>query len=243
MKRVLIAVSYATLGLLACYALTRRNRPGGEPEPEPEVKLKLKLKPEPRLKESDARPHLAPVAKVLGELTRTVPRQARDEGETRCQPPRTPDQTVTPSLWRGKLDEPLPIRDSTADFPDTGPHRPERFESLVRSVISQCAPQIDLRLLDCTEYPCIVYGARTGDLPESAVVDCPQWRTAFPDGTWFTADSFEVDGKQEGFVVFFPRPAEDRRSRALRRRIEDRLMGICDAYRQSWCDDIFVLLN
>jgi hypothetical protein len=241
MKRMLIAIGCTGIGALAGMWLGRELRRTPAPPPEPSREA--------------TGVRAAPTTRAMAPMViyqRMLEADARADAETvRVQAqgpaPAAPVMTARTEMTAHAqtLAEHLVPRevDRTAEFPDNDVDPPARFEPLVKRALQSCLPSVDLRYLDCEEYPCIVYAERTGSVSEAQLKECPEWRDAFPGGAWTHAGGIETDGGTQDIAVIFSRPPVDRQTVALRRRIEDRLMAMCEAHGQQGCGDIFVLLR
>jgi hypothetical protein len=126
-------------------------------------------------------------------------------------------------------------------FPDGGAHQPDEFPRLLSSLTRDCLRTLDLRDVDCTEYPCVAYAVRKTDAQQKAadVAGCPGWRSARLGTPTVFNDSIPTDGgKLDVTIIVGPQGA--RPSRALSRRIEDRLTAMCESYGLEDCEAISV---
>ncbi len=108
---------------------------------------------------------------------------------------------LTESTRKATQGDPLPWLDA---LPDS--YRPESFRSLVDEVLRDCASEMELANLDCSEPPCIVSIRHRGQSnPSLRIMGCPAWKRAFDAGVSMSNSMVDCpDGSQEGMLIMAP---------------------------------------
>ena len=120
-------------------------------------------------------------------------------------------------------------------FPENAPPQetPEGFKKVVDDVVAKCNPALEVRDLDCSEYPCIAWTRLDGTRRKSFdLSNCEPWTKAYdnPPISWLASSSDADGGTGETYVAFYPFPSDPSIRKPVKARAQERLEAMLEAY-------------
>jgi len=109
---------------------------------------------------------------------------------------------------------------------------PEGFKKLIEEVVAKCNPALEVRDLDCSEFPCIAWTRLDGTKSKTFDLGgCEPWMTAYDKPPIsLLATNASDGGTGDVYVAFYASPSDASARKPVKLRAQERLDAMLEAY-------------